>query len=153
MLTKEQIAMVCQNVNKAYCEALGDTSQPTWDDAPQWQKDSILMGVTLHINNPSAGTDDSHNAWLLQKANEGWKYGPVKNVELKEHPCFVSYEDLPKEQQAKDYIFRSIVHSLNSLASDKEDTLHNHLITLEERYKALEIKADVLEMISKPIKK
>ena len=112
MLTKEQIAKVCHDVNKAYCEALGDISQPTWDNAPQWQKDSAMLGVELHVNNPQAGPDDSHNSWLKQKKEEGWKYGPIKNPEMKEHPCFVAYEDLPQEQQAKDYIFRSVVHSL-----------------------------------------
>lgn len=115
MLTKEQIAKVCHDINKAYCEALGDTSQPTWENAPQWQKDSAMLGVELHTNNPDAGPDDSHNSWLKQKADEGWKYGPVKNPDLKEHPCFVPYQELPKEQQAKDFIFRAVVHSLNSL--------------------------------------
>ena len=26
---------------------------------------------------------------------DGWKYGPVKDPEKKEHPCFVPYDDLP----------------------------------------------------------
>lgn len=107
-----RIAKVCHNVNKAYCLALGDTSVPTWEDAPAWQKESIIAGVKLHLNNPNASTDDSHNSWLAQKTAEGWKYGPVKDVEKKEHPCFVPYDMLPKEQQAKDFIFREIVHSL-----------------------------------------
>ncbi len=39
-----QIARVCHEVNKAYCEALGDNSQPTWEDAPEWQRSSARMG-------------------------------------------------------------------------------------------------------------
>lgn len=119
MPTKEQIAKVCHDVNKAYCEALGDASQPIWENAPQWQKDSILMGVDLHTSNPNSKTSDSHNSWLEQKTKEGWKYGAIKNVELKEHPCFVSYEQLPKEQQAKDFIFKAIVNSLNNIAQSE----------------------------------
>lgn len=33
-LTALQIAQVCHEVNRAYCQALGDDSQPAWDDAP-----------------------------------------------------------------------------------------------------------------------
>lgn len=120
-LSKEQIAKVCHDVNKAYCESLGDDSQPEWKDAPQWQKDSAMLGVTLHTDNPNAGPDDSHNSWLKQKEQEGWKYGPIKNPELKEHPCCVPYNELPKEQQAKDYIFRSIIHSLNNIENQEID--------------------------------
>ena len=108
-------AKLCHDVNKAYCEALGDTSQPTWENAPQWQKDSAMVGVKLHTENPQAGPDDSHNSWLKQKQDEGWKYGPIKDQEKKEHPCFVPYDELPVDQKAKDYIFRSIVHSFNDI--------------------------------------
>ena len=66
----------------------------------------------MHIDNPNATPQDSHASWLKQKEEDGWKYGPVKNAETKEHPCFVPYEELPVEQRSKDYIFRQVVHSL-----------------------------------------
>ena len=37
-MNNEDIARVAHQVNKAYCEALGDTSQPDWENAPDWQK-------------------------------------------------------------------------------------------------------------------
>lgn len=107
-----EIAKVCHEVNRAYCQALGDMSQKPWNDAPQWQRDSAIKGVGFHIENPDAGPDHSHNEWLKEKAITGWTYGPVKNEVQKEHPCIVPYEKLPVEQQAKDYIFRAIVHVL-----------------------------------------
>jgi len=105
------IAMVCHEVNRAYCEALGDTSQPPWDEAPEWQKNSALLGVNLHTHN-NVGPEASHESWMNQKLAEGWVYGEVKDSEAKTHPCIVPFDDLPKEQQAKDYIFRAVVHSL-----------------------------------------
>jgi len=111
----EKIAKVCHEVNRTYCLALGDESQPTWEDAPEWQVTSAINGVQFHIDNPEAGADHSHNEWLKEKEESGWKYGPEKNAETKEHPCFVPYEDLPKEQQVKDYLFREIVHQLHNL--------------------------------------
>ncbi len=44
-MTPEQIARVAHEVNRAYCQALGDNSQPAWEDAPQWQRDSAMLGV------------------------------------------------------------------------------------------------------------
>lgn len=109
------IAEVCHQVNKAYCEALGDFSQPSWGDAPEWQKTSAINGVKFHLENPDAGPDHSHNEWLKEKQATGWKWGPVKNPETKEHPCFVPYKNLPVEQKAKDYIFMAIVNELSRL--------------------------------------
>ena len=108
----QMIARVCHEVNRAYCQALGDNSQPTWEDAPQWQRDSALLGVKLHAENPGASPSASHESWMAQKVTEGWVYGPEKNPELKQHHCIVPFDQLPREQQAKDFIFRGVVHAL-----------------------------------------
>ena len=107
-----KIARVCHEANRAYCEALGDFSQPEWADAPEWQKNSAVNGVQFHIDNPGASPSASHDSWLKQKMEEGWVYGEVKNPEAKEHPCCVPYEQLPVEQRAKDYIFSAIVREM-----------------------------------------
>jgi RyR domain-containing protein len=106
------VAELCHESNRVYCKSLGDYSQPSWSDAPDWQKDSAINGVKFHILNPDAKVSDSHVSWLKEKAGTGWKYGPVKDAEKKEHPCFVPYEDLPLDQQIKDYIFKGIVDSV-----------------------------------------
>jgi hypothetical protein len=111
-LDNEAIARVAHEVNRAYCAALGDLSQPAWEDAPDWQKSSAINGVAFHRANPDAGPDHSHNEWLKEKAATGWKFGPVKDPEKKEHPCFVPYDELPAEQKAKDFLFRAVVHAL-----------------------------------------
>ena len=113
-MKNDQIARVAHEINRAYCAALGDNSQPAWEDAPDWQKTSAVAGVEFHIANPSAGPDHSHQSWLAVKEAEGWKYGPLKDPDKKEHPCFVPYTDLPVEQKAKDYLFRAVVHALKA---------------------------------------
>lgn len=112
MLNEEQIAKVCHEVNRAYCQALGDNSQPAWEDAPEWQKESAVHGVRLHTLNPDAGPEASHESWMAQKMADGWEYGPEKDPEAKRHPCIVPFDALPVDQQAKDYIFRGVVHAL-----------------------------------------
>lgn len=111
-MTKENIAQVAHEINKAYCESLGDHSQPSWEDAPEWQKSSAINGVQFHLDNPDAPPSASHDSWLKQKTEEGWKYGAVKNPETKEHPCFVPYNELPTEQKSKDFLFKQVIHSL-----------------------------------------
>ena len=110
--TPEDIGRVCHEVNRAYCLALGDMSQRPWADAPQWQRDSAIKGVEFHLANPDASPAASHDAWLAVKIADGWKYGPVKDAAKKEHPCFCTFSELPPSQQAKDFIFRAIVHAL-----------------------------------------
>lgn len=107
----EDVARLAHEVNRAYCQALGDDSQPPWELAPQWQKDSAMLGVALHLDNPNAGPQASHESWGAQKIADGWKYGPVKDPERKEHPCLVPFDQLPREQQAKDFLFRGVVHA------------------------------------------
>ncbi|HSV30007.1 MAG TPA: RyR domain-containing protein [Candidatus Omnitrophota bacterium] len=106
------IARVCHDVNRAYCAAIGDTSQPAWDDAPDWQKQSAIAGVEFTLANPDVGPSASHESWMAEKERDGWKFGPVKDPEKKEHPCFVPYDELPGEQKAKDYLFQGVVRAL-----------------------------------------
>ena len=108
----EQIARAAHEINRAYCQALGDDSQPAWENAPYWHKESVRMGVRLHIEHPEVGPEASHESWMAQKAADGWVYGPKKRPHLKQHPCMVPFGELPREQQAKDYIFRAVVHAL-----------------------------------------
>jgi RyR domain len=114
-MTIEDIAKVCHEANRAYCETLGDTSQPPWEKAPAWQKDSARNGVKFHLSNWGASPSVSHEAWYREKEAAGWKYGPVKDPEKKEHPCFVPYNNLPVTQQAKDLLFSHVVRALRHL--------------------------------------
>jgi|MudIll2142460700_1097286.scaffolds.fasta_scaffold02262_4 hypothetical protein len=41
-----------------------------------------------------------HERWMNKY--KGWKYGPVKNKEKKEHPCLVPWITLPEEERDKD---------------------------------------------------
>jgi hypothetical protein len=107
-----QIARVCHEANRAYCIGLMDYGQELWENAPQWQRDSAVLGVEYHIANPDSKPEDSHNSWLKVKEAEGWKYGPVKDATKKEHPCYVPYDKLPPEQQVKDKLFIAVVRAL-----------------------------------------
>ena len=111
-MTVEQLAQVAHEINKAYCESLGDDSQKEWDNADDWQRVSAIHGVDFHLNNPDATPSLSHEVWYREKLDAGWTYGPTKDAEKKEHPCMLPYALLPVEQRAKDYLFKQVVSSL-----------------------------------------
>lgn len=127
MLSREEIvnnetfilntAKFAHEINKSYCESLGDHSQLSWEDSPDWVHASAISGVKFHVLNPESTPAQSHENWLKDKAADGWKYGPKKNPVLKEHPCFCPYRELPQEQRSKDYLFKCVVEQMIAIHS------------------------------------
>lgn len=111
-LSHEQIARVCHEANRAYCMTLEDHSHPTWDMAPEWQKESAINGVKSLVLDPSKSAAQSHREWMRWKEDRGWKYGPRKIPEQLLHPCMLPWEELPIDQRLKDELFRAIVRVL-----------------------------------------
>ena len=107
----EQIAKTCHEVNRAYCKSIGDNSQPSWENAPEWQRSSAIDGIKNIVEGIVKTPEDSHKGWLAEKERTGWVYGDIKDPEKKTHPCMVAYSELPKDQQTKDALFMAVVKS------------------------------------------
>lgn len=108
----EYIAKACHEANRVWCQANGDNLQKHWNEAEQWQRDSAIAGVKFRLDNPDAGHDAQHNAWVNDKIKDGWIYGDVKDADAKTHPCIVPFEQLPEFQKKKDALFCAIVDAL-----------------------------------------
>lgn len=106
------IARIAHEANKAYCESIGDYTQKHWDDADEWQRQSAINGVKALIDDATITPEILHEKWCFEKIENGWVYGKSKDVKLKTHPCLVPYNQLPNEQQIKDYLFLAIVNAL-----------------------------------------
>lgn len=109
------IAMVCHEINAAYCNAIGDSSQLSWADAPLEIRQSAIKGVEFKLANPDATPEQQHNAWCSDKIKAGWAYGPVKDAVARTHHCLVPYSALPLEQRVKDHLFCAVVSSMSGL--------------------------------------
>lgn len=106
----EACSRAAHEANRAYCIAIGDASQPSWDDAPEWQKTSARNGVVGAL--AGATPEQSHQAWYDEKFATGWSWGEHKDPERKLHPCMVPYADLPPDQRAKDALFLAVVRAV-----------------------------------------
>ncbi len=112
VLCVEDVAAICHEANRNLCVSQGDMTQPGWNNAPAWQRDSAINGVTFHLDNPLSSASASHINWMAGKEADGWVYGEKKDPEAKTHPCMAPFNELPPEQQVKDFLFRAIVHGL-----------------------------------------
>jgi hypothetical protein len=111
----ENIARVCHEVNKVFCESQGDYSQKSWDDLDPSDRESAIKGVEFAVENaPDAAR--LHEAWRKGKMEAGWVYGTFKDPEKKIHPALVPYEQLPEFEKTKDKLFLAIVKSLESIS-------------------------------------
>lgn len=106
------IARAAHEANRAFCIATGDTSQLSWDDAPEWQRTSAIDGLRTAL--AGAGPREQHDAWCTFKVADGWSYGPMKDAAAKTHPCLVPYDDLPTAQKVKDSIYIGVVNAMAS---------------------------------------
>lgn len=108
----KDIAKICHDTNRSFCESIEDYSQLPWEICEKWQRESAINGVKFQIDNPDLPASASHENWLKVKEAEGWVYGPVKDPQLKQHPCMVPYNELPVAQRRKDYLFKAVVHAM-----------------------------------------
>lgn len=106
-----QMARTCHEVNRAYCESLGDRSQKPWHEAPADIQQSAKAGVLTFLASPQMTPEQQHAAWMRWKVENGWTWGPTKDVALKTHPNLQPYGDLPAWERVKDQLFQAVCRS------------------------------------------
>jgi len=45
---------------------------------------------------------NAHEVWAAERISQGWKYGPARRDDTKEHPCLIPYEELPESEKVYD---------------------------------------------------
>jgi hypothetical protein len=113
-----EIAAVCHEANRRLTVIVQDVPvQPPWEDCGADMQASSVRGVEFALANPDAPPSAQHDAWMNERLGQGWRLGPVKNVETKEHPALVPYGQLPLGVQHKDALFKAIVAALTPALS------------------------------------
>jgi hypothetical protein len=111
-------ARAAHEVNRAFCERLGDRTHLPWESAPGWVHESAVEGVKAIALDPTLTPERSHENWSAHKLSDGWVYGEKKDALHRTHPCLVPYDELPPEQKVKDSLFGLVVRA--SLGIDCE---------------------------------
>jgi hypothetical protein len=112
----EKIARVCHEANRAYCITIGDNSHESWPEAFEWQRESSRAGVRAVLTGRIQNPGDAHREWLAHKKDTGWKFGAVKDPVSLTHPSMLPFEQLPHDEQLKDYLFMAVVNALDPYA-------------------------------------
>lgn len=111
-MTIKSLAKLTHELNRSYCQTIGDMTQPIWECAPGWQRQSAIQGIEYALANPKVTPQQMHENWCQEKVKAGWKYGQVKHEFKKEHPCLVDYSRLPESQKVKDTLFLALVRAV-----------------------------------------
>ncbi len=45
---------------------------------------------------------NAHDVWARQRLADGWRWGPRRNDDTREHPCLLSYDELPDSEREYD---------------------------------------------------
>lgn len=108
------VVEACARVgHEVYRAALGVSDMRAWDTAPEDDKAQARAATKEALSADVSKTTPAqwHAKWCAEKAADGWKYGPVIDVERKQHPNMLPYEQLPEEQRALDQLFVVAVES------------------------------------------
>ena len=126
----EGIAYACHEANRALQLLLEEDANPHWDDLDEELRASAIDGVLKALE--GATPRQMHENWVNFKVDQGWTYGRVKDMEKKEHPCLVPYDDLPPEQQRKDKLFLSIVNAMKVKPEDTTEVAAMYLVVVQK---------------------
>lgn len=109
----EKTARLCHEVNRRYCQGLGDNSQLPWDEMPLEHRAGLCAGVEAQLAADCMLTGEQmHERWMTSKLDNGWTLGEKKDTEKKTHPNLKPYAELSGQERFKDALFSTIVRTI-----------------------------------------
>lgn len=110
-LGERQIAYVVHEVVRAYVEARGGYMTP-WSDARPGERKAMLHVVRNVRRQPDTPPGERHAAWCDRRRAEGWRWGPVLDIEAKAHPSLMPWPELPEDDRVRECLMIGAVKCL-----------------------------------------
>lgn len=106
----DKITQAAHEVNRTWQQMLQEAVDQHWDLLSDKEK-QIARNSVIGVIVQDYGAEQTHDAWVAEKKSQGWTVGRVKDPTAKTHPCLVSWNELPIEQQAKDQLWVDTVRN------------------------------------------
>lgn len=107
-----KIAEAAHDINKVYCEAMGDKNKQAWGEMTQESKNKLSSAVKSVADTSEMTPKACHDLWMQHKLADGWGLGFPLDAVNKTHPCLLPYCELPEYQRRKDELFISTIRGL-----------------------------------------
>lgn len=114
-MTYEEIAKVAYQTYREYLKNTNSTTNLLdWDECPDWEKKSAIIGVRTYINNPEDSIEKNHERWMKERlTNNGVYYTERDKISFDYLPREpIPFLQLSKKLQVKDFIFQNVVYAL-----------------------------------------
>lgn len=110
-LTDEDIADIVHGAHARLNARTGDSySDEPFNSLPAWHREMLEDRVRrIRVGQDPAQVQA---AWVEVMKDEGWSWGPVKDLENKHHPNLVGWEDLCPDGRTKVMLAFRITYAL-----------------------------------------
>lgn len=88
------------NDSKNYIITITPNNMKTYNPNPIDLSDVALPEDLKELREAIA--ENAHDIWAIDRQEEGWTYGPVRDENKKETPCMVPYSELPEKEKEYD---------------------------------------------------
>ena len=88
------------NDSKNYIITITPNNMKTYNPNPIDLSDVALPEDLKELREAIA--ENAHDIWAIDRQEEGWTYGPVRDEYKKETPCMVPYSELPEKEKEYD---------------------------------------------------
>ena len=74
-----------------------------------------MKSVIKALENPNLTAKEMHDEWMNNKIEDGWKFGDVKDAELKTHPLIIDFELMNDVDKMKDQNFIDVCNKYREI--------------------------------------
>ncbi len=140
-LTESMMPLAAKLVHLSWVSYQMGAGQSYNLDATPAQLTSQKNGLDFFLKSPNSTPEQNHENWMKFRLADGWKLGPVKDEDKKEHPDLIPYDELPEVEKMKDTMDLAarqiVVEVVNQIFQLGQMTAQNQAVNIVQHFNAL----------------